>query len=161
MTDSTELDYAWLTQNAMRSVVREVLMLTSELGELPGEHHFYIEFDTNHPGASLADRLRAQYPDRMTVVLQHQFDALHVAEDHFSVTLQFKGIPERLVIPFASVTQFADPSANFALQFQSMEEGEEKPASTDDTQDEDPTPPDDTPPSGGADVVSLDRFRKK
>lgn len=161
MTDSTELDYAWLTQNAMRSVVRDVLKITRDLGDLPGEHHFYIEFDTNHPEVDLADRLRAQYPGRMTIVLQHQFDELIVEDDLFSVTLQFKGVPEKLVIPFASITQFADPSANFALQFQSVAEAmAEGPPAPDQPEDE-PTPPDDTPPSGGADVVSLDRFRKK
>ncbi|MEM9839406.1 MAG: ClpXP protease specificity-enhancing factor SspB [Pseudomonadota bacterium] len=161
MTDTTELDYPWLTQNAMRNVVRDVLNLTAELGTLPGEHHFYIEFDTNHPEVDIAGRLSAQYPERMTIVLQHQFEALHVVDDHFSVTLQFKGIPERLVIPFAAVTQFADPSANFALQFQTMEEAAAQDTAEPAAPEEDETPPDDTPPSGGADVVSLDRFRKK
>lgn len=161
MTDSSELDYAWLTQNAMRGVVREVLAITSALGDLPGEHHFYIEFDTRARGVVLADRLRAQYPERMTIVLQHQFDDLSVEDDHFAVTLQFKGVPERLVIPFSSVTQFADPSASFVLKFttETGQETEDRPA--DDKPEDDPTPPDEPPPSGGADVVSLDRFRRK
>jgi len=161
MSDVPELDYPWLTQNAMRGVVREVLIITRDLGNLPGEHHFYIEFDTNAPGVDIADRLKTQYPERMTIVLQHQFDALTVDDEIFSVTLQFKGVPEKLTIPFAAVTQFADPSANFALQFQNVDgvEGEESPSK--DEPEDDPTPPEDTPPSGGADVVSLDRFRKK
>lgn len=161
MSESTELDYAWLTQNAMRGVVREVLKLTRDLGELPGEHHFYIEFDTNMPGVGLADRLRTQYPDRMTIVLQHQFDDLIIEEDKFSVTLQFKGVPEPIMIPFDSITQFADPSANFVLQFQSEDAQLSDEAEIPDEPDDDPTPPEDTPPTGGADVVSLDRFRKK
>lgn len=161
MTDSAELDYAWLTQKAMRGVVRDVLSITCELGDLPGEHHFYIEFDTNHRGVELAQRLRTQYPERMTIVLQHQFDALEVADDHFAVTLQFKGVPERLVVPFDAVTQFADPSANFALQFQTPAEAEAEDDSASEGPDDDPTPPEDGPPHGGADVVSLDRFRKK
>ncbi|MEM6748279.1 MAG: ClpXP protease specificity-enhancing factor SspB [Pseudomonadota bacterium] len=162
MSDSTELDYAWLTQNAMRGVVRDVLKITRDLGSLPGEHHFYIEFDTLASGVDIADRLRTQYPDRMTIVLQHQFDDLIVDEDHFTVTLKFKGIPERLVVPFDAITQFADPSSNFALQFQSVSDLPEHVADDPDEQAEDPdTPPDDEPPSGGADVVSLDRFRKK
>jgi len=162
MSDSTELDYAWLTQNAMRGVVREVLTITRDLGTLPGEHHFYIEFDTLASGVDIADRLRTQYPDRMTIVLQHQFDDLIVDEDHFEVTLKFKGIPERLVVPFDAITQFADPSSNFALQFQSMAEMAERISEEPEEPSDDPdTPPDDEPPSGGADVVSLDRFRKK
>lgn len=162
MSDSTELDYAWLTQNAMRGVVREVLTITRDLGTLPGEHHFYIEFDTLASGVDIADRLRTQYPDRMTIVLQHQFDDLIVEEERFEVTLKFKGISERLVVPFDAITQFADPSSNFALQFQSMAEIAERISEEPEDPSDDPdTPPDDEPPSGGADVVSLDRFRKK
>jgi hypothetical protein len=161
MTDSTELDYAWLTQNAMRGVVREVLELTRQLGDLPGEHHFYIEFDTRFRGVELADRLRTQYPERMTIVLQHQFDGLFVEEERFGVSLQFKGIAETLVVPFAAITQFADPSANFALEFQSLDLEEELPEAADDEPEDDPTPPDGDNSGGGADVVSLDRFRRK
>ena len=161
MSDETELDYAWLTQNAMRGVVRDVIELTIELGALPGDHHFYIEFDTNARGVNIADRLKSQYPERMTIVLQHQFDDLDLTEDGFCVTLQFKGIPEKLIVPFAAVTQFADPSANFALQFQTEDDLSEVEPAQPDTAEDDPTPPDDQPPSGGADVVSLDRFRKK
>ncbi|NRA30195.1 MAG: hypothetical protein HRU11_08015 [Parvularculaceae bacterium] len=161
MSDDTELDYAWLTQNAMRGVVRDVISLTIELGGLPGDHHFYIEFDTNQPGVQLADRLKSQYPERMTIVLQHQFDDLELFDEGFGVTLQFKGTPERIIIPLAAVTQFADPSANFALQFQTQDDAAAEEPSQSDTPEDDPTPPDDQPPSGGADVVSLDRFRKK
>lgn len=166
MSDGTELDYAWLTQNAMRGVVRDVLIITRDLGALPGEHHFYIEFDTEAAGAELADRLKAQYPERMTIVLQHQFDDLIIEDERFMVTLQFKGVPERLVVPFDAITQFADPSANFALQFQPVPAHEtaenDQQSETHAPEETEETPPDDdTPPSGGADVVSLDRFRKK
>jgi hypothetical protein len=162
MSEGTELDYAWLTQNAMRGVVRDVLAITKELGDLPGEHHFYIEFDTTLDGVQIADRLRAQYPERMTIVLQHQFEGLEVDEDHFEVVLKFKGTPEKLFVPFSAVTQFADPSASFVLQFQPLE-GETQAAedNLEPQAEDEPTDPDTTPPSGGADVVSLDRFRKK
>lgn len=161
MSDSSELDYAWLTQNAMRGVVRDVLNLTRELGDLPGEHHFYIEFDTTMRGVVLADRLRTQYPERMTIVIQHQFDNLEVDDVKFGVTLQFKGVPERIVIPFDSITQFADPSANFVLQFQPVDDQPADEEASSEGPEDDPTPPDQPPRSGGADVVSLDRFRKK
>lgn len=161
MSDSSELDYSWLTQNAMRGVVRDVLNITRELGDLPGEHHFYIEFETSMRGVELAERLRTQYPERMTIVLQHKFDDLVVDDDKFGVTLEFKGVPERIVIPFESVTQFADPAASFVLQFQVSENQLTEEENADPDPEDDPTPPEDSPPSGGADVVSLDRFRKK
>ena len=183
MSDDAELDYAWLTQDALRGVVRSVLETTVALGMPPGEHHFYVEFATTAPGVQISDRLRAQYPERMTIVLQHQFEALEVDQEGFAVTLHFGGAPDRLVVPFAAVTQFADPSANFALQFDGValaampeaERAEEpqregtveplrlaKEDASDDGDDEPPaggTPTD--KPEGGADVVSLDRFRKK
>jgi hypothetical protein len=161
MTDGTELDYAWLTQNAMRGVVREVLGITKELGALPGEHHFYIEFDTNSHGVGITSALKAQYPERMTIVLQHQFEGLEVEEELFRVVLKFKGVPEMLTIPFAAVTQFADPSASFVLQFQPVGLTEGEIAAEEQPSEDEPTPPEDNPPTGGADVVSLDRFRKK
>ena len=176
MTDSpddAEIDYAYLTQDALRGVVREVLTMTQALGHPPGEHHFYVEFGTTAPGVQVSARLRAQYPERMTIVLQHQFEALEVDEEGFAVTLHFGGAPDRLIVPFSAVTQFADPSASFALQFAAAAgeardeddatEAEVEPlrlASDKDGDDD----PDSTPPSGpkgGADVVSLDRFRKK
>ncbi|WP_031550718.1 SspB family protein [Parvularcula oceani] len=177
--DDAELDYAYLTQEALRGVVREVLSVTAALGAPPGEHHFYVEFATTAPNVQISDRLRAQYPERMTIVLQHQFDDLDVDEEGFAVTLHFKGVPDRLVVPYAAVTQFADPSANFALQFAApiepaMPEGpgadvaplrpvDQKDAGTgkDEEGSDEEGPDDDGPGGGGADVVSLDRFRKK
>ena len=183
MSDDAELDYAWLTQDALRGVVRSVLETTVALGMPPGEHHFYVEFATTAPGVDIPGHLRAQYPERMTIVLQHQFEALEVDAEGFAVTLHFSNVPARLVVPFAAITQFADPSANFMLQFaEVMAPGEDEDGVTDGEDadveplrlaraddetgqhDGDEPPTDDpppAPPSGGADVVSLDRFRKK
>lgn len=115
--DDIELDYHFLTNNALKGVVRDVLALTQELGTAPGEHHFYVEFLTQAPGVSIPQRLLVDYPERMTIVLQHQFEALEVDDDHFEVTLYFKRQPARLIIPFDAVTSFADPSVQFGLRF--------------------------------------------
>jgi hypothetical protein len=108
--------YDILTQDAMRSVVRTVLTDAATKG-LPGEHHFYISFDTRAEGVVLSPRIRAQYPKEMTIVLQHQFWDLIVTNDRFEVGLSFSGIPERLVVPFRAIAGFADPSVQFVLQF--------------------------------------------
>ena len=115
--DDIELDYHYLTNNALRGVVRDVLSLTQELGSAPGQHHFYIEFMTRGTGVSIPERLLGDYPERMTIVLQHQFEDLEVDEEGFSVTLYFKRQPARLVVPFSAVTSFADPSVQFGLRF--------------------------------------------
>lgn len=183
--DDAEIDYAYLTQDALRGVVREVLTMTKALGHPPGEHHFYVEFGTTAPGVQVSDRLRAQYPERMTIVLQHQFEGLEVDEEGFAVTLHFGGAPDRLIVPFSAVTQFADPSASFALQFAAVageasgqDEGTDADveplrlaadsgrdgSAKDDGGDDEPdpeAPPPKGPKEGGADVVNLDRFRKK
>lgn len=176
--DEVEFDYAYLAQHALRGVVRDVLSATAELGHPPGEHHFYIEFATTAPGVQIDSSLLAQYPERMTIVLQHQFEKLEVFQDRFAVTLHFNNVPDRLVIPFDAVTQFADPSVNFALQFpvdDSVHQTPPFPTSAGDVEtldahrhrpaaqtDDDDGPDDDGPaPGGSADVVSIDRFRKK
>ena len=160
-----ELDYDYLTQRALRRVVHDVLTVTAELGETPGEHHFYIEFATPAPGVVIPDFLREDYPERMTIVLQHQFDDLTVSEREFSVTLSFKGRPSRLTIPFDAVTSFADPSVQFGMRFviddtagADADEGKavEEPAASSDAPTESEN--DDIE---GAEVVSLDSFRKK
>jgi len=112
-----ELDYDSLMQEALKRVVFDVLTITSELGETPGEHHFYIEFLTNAPGVSIPEHLKEAYPTRMTIVLHHQFEDLNVTQDGFSVTLWFKGVEAALMIPFDAITNFADPSAKFGLRF--------------------------------------------
>src|SRR5207302_1498320 len=109
--------YDILAQDALRSVLRRVLSDAAKNG-LPGDHHFYISLDTNAPGVRLSPRLHAQYPEEITIVLQHQFWDLEVGEDVFEVGLSFGGVPEHLVVPFAAITRFFDPSVQFALQFE-------------------------------------------
>src|SRR5579871_555862 len=108
--------YDLLTQDALRGVIRTVLSDVGAKG-LPGEHHFFITFDTRIDGVRLSARLKASYPEEMTIVLQHQFWDLAVREDDFDVGLAFDGIPERLHIPFRAVKAFVDPSVQFGLQF--------------------------------------------
>ena len=115
--------YDLLTQQALRGVVRSVLGDAAKKG-LPGDHHFYIEFDTHAPGVRMSDRLRAQHPDKMTIILQHQFWDLAVTEQAFEVGLSFGGITERLAIPFEAITGFFDPSVQFGLQFEEVTEGQ-------------------------------------
>ena len=189
--------YDLLTREALRSVVRRVLSDVSKSG-LPGEHHFYITFDTRMPGVRIAPRLREEYPEAMTIVLQHQFYDLDVSENGFSVGLSFGGAVERLVVPFDTITGFVDPSVQFGLQFETLAEAAEpeddetpaapapqadakpararkmppaaaeKPAETKKNAPAKPEPlravptnPDPDKPTGGAEVVRLDRFRKK
>ena len=119
--------YDLLTQQALRGVVRTVLTDTAEKG-LPGDHHFYISFDTSAEGVCLSERVRGQYPDEMTIILQHQFWDLKVGKDEFEVGLSFGGIPEKLTVPFEAINGFFDPSVQFGLQFEDVIEGEERPA---------------------------------
>ena len=120
MTAEREIDYEALAQSAMRGIVRTVLARVAKSG-LPGEHHFYIAFKTDAPGVMLSKRLKAKYPEEMTVVLQHRFRDLIVSDDRFEVELAFDGIPERLRVPFAAIKVFFDPSVPYGLQF---DEGE-------------------------------------
>jgi hypothetical protein len=116
--------YDLLVQDALKGVVRKVLIDCKD--GLPGEHHFYISFQTDFPGVRLSNRLREKYPQEMTIVLQHQFWDLNVTEHTFEVGLSFSGIPERLLIPFDALTGFFDPSVQFGLKFDSQDEGEEE-----------------------------------
>ena len=111
-----ELRYDRMVEDALRSVVARALSQIAERG-LPGDHHFYITFQTDHPEVAIPDHLRARYPSEMTIVLQHQFWGLEVGRDAFGVTLSFANAPERLTVPFESVVAFADPSVRFGLQF--------------------------------------------
>jgi len=111
--------YDILAQDALRGVVRTVLTDAAKKG-LPGDHHFYITFDTRADGVRLSQRMLAQYPEEMTVVLQHQFWDLAVTEDGFEVGLSFGGVPERLAVPFSAIKAFVDPSVQFALQFEEI-----------------------------------------
>ena len=119
MTGESMIDYEALAQEAMRNVVRSVLIETAEKG-LPGDHHFYISFDTLAPGVILSKRLREKYAEEMTIVLQHRFWDLIINEHRFEVKLTFDGIPERLVVPFKAVRVFFDPSVRYGLQFESV-----------------------------------------
>jgi hypothetical protein len=163
--------YDVLARDALRGVLRRVLTDAAEHG-LPGEHHFFITFLSTAEGVKLSPRLLAQYPEEMTVILQHQFWDLVVTEDRFEVGLSFGGIPERLVVPFNSIKSFFDPSVQFGLQFEPADAAEvvatnlpavpaasssalAVPATVAETEDEP------AKPSEGAEVVRLDRFRKK
>ena len=170
--------YDILAQEALRGVIKKVLMETAATGQLPGEHHFFITFLTNAPGVRISTALQDRYPEQMTIVVQHQFWDLKVSDTQFEIGLSFSDQPEKLVVPFSAVRGFYDPSVNFELEFDTLiiedEEGAEiaeldaskeiakleKPQ-VDDASDEtdDTDAPDDK--DGGADVVSLDAFRKK
>jgi hypothetical protein len=172
--------YDVLTQEAMRGVVRTVLKDAAAKG-LPGEHHFFITFDTRSPGVKLSPRMRAQYPEDMTIVLQHQFWDLAVnGDDALEVGLSFGGIPERLAVPLVAIKSFVDPSVKFGMQFaEAAEDAAEADAEV--TQGEKPVqkpaeisaiasakdkPDTKTDPAADAEkptaeVVRFDRFRKK
>jgi hypothetical protein len=111
-----EINYARMMEDAHRSVVGRALSHAAEHG-LSGDHHFYITFLTDRPGVDIPDHLRSQYPSEMTIVLQHQFSGLEVGPETFNVTLSFSNRPERLTVPYAAVSAFADPSVRFGLQF--------------------------------------------
>src|SRR3984957_17719300 len=119
--------YDVLARDALRGVLRRVLADAAKHG-LPGEHHFFITFLSTAEGVKLSPRLLAQYPEEMTVILQHQFWDLVVSEDRFEVGLSFGGIPERLVVPFSSIKSFFDPSVQFGLQFEPADAMTETPA---------------------------------
>ncbi|MEM6383996.1 MAG: SspB family protein [Pseudomonadota bacterium] len=181
--------YDVLVSDALRGVVRQVLTEITSTG-LPGDHHFYITIDTRLPGVRISSALRQRFPEEMTVVLQHQFWDLKVTDQAFEVGLSFSGVPERLLIPFSSITGFADPSVDFALKFETImvddEElvGEAVELETANEPAPEPTPLSTAKPNGAnsdadegaeeaadddkeadeaksAEVVSLDAFRKK
>ena len=169
--------YDQLAQSALKGVVREALRKVEKSG-LPGEHHFFIQFNTRYPGVSIGERLSQKYPREMTVVLQHQFYNLQVTEERFQVELTFDNIPEKLVIPFASVKGFLDPAVQFGLQFDVAQVEEEVAASpkTDAKTKAEPKPKseskskkadeseqatEDEVAAEKPNVVSLDAFRKK
>lgn len=154
------LDYGNLMHQAMRGLIKSVLSDVAEHG-LPGEHHFFITFDTNHPDVEIADWLHSRYPGEMTVVIQHWFENLIVTDEGFSITLNFGNQPEALVIPFDSLHTFVDPSVEFGLRFETTadeddEEDEGEDAADDDHADEPAT----AQPAHQAEIVSLDKFRK-
>ena len=159
MTDT--LDYGSLMHRAMRGLIFNVLEQVRDHG-LPGNHHFFITFNTTHPDVQLADWLKDRYPEEMTVVIQHWFDNLEVREDGFSITLNFGDQPEPIQIPFDAIQTFVDPSVEFGLRFenQDMDEIEEE-AEADETEPSaEATETSDAEPRQEAEVVSLDQFRR-
>ncbi|WP_119679043.1 SspB family protein [Indioceanicola profundi] len=153
-----QLRYDRMVEGALRGVVREALSEVAEHG-LPGEHHFYLTFRTHAPGVDIPDFLRTQYPGEMTIVLQYQFYGLEVTKDGFGVTLSFGGKHERLTVPLSAITTFADPSVNFALQFQPVVDTTEEEAEP--AAEEAKPEPEEQNETGSATVVALDAFRKK
>lgn len=164
MSDEEDiLRYDKMVETALRGVVRKSIEEVMEHG-LNGEHHFYITFITDYPGVQIPDYLRDRYPGEMTIVLQYQFSDLDVDDTNMQVTLSFNNVPEKLIIPLSAISIFADPSVNFALQFQPMGDSFDEVdlmSALDDDGDDDG--------SGGGkgkggtpgEVVSLDQFRKK
>ena len=170
--------YDILAQEALRGVMRKVLSEVARTG-LPGSHHFFITFLTNAPGVRISTRLRERYPEQMTIVIQFQYWDLKVTDTGFEVGLSFSDVPEKLEIPFAAVRGFYDPSVNFELEFDVKTDAVEPPAELVETPAEVaplPAPAkkpaaarkeakqaetEEKPAERGADVVSLDAFRKK
>jgi len=159
MTDT--LDYGSLMHRAMRGLIFNVLEQVRDHG-LPGNHHFFITFDTTHPDVQLADWLKDRYPAEMTVVIQHWFDNLEVREDGFSITLNFGDQPEPIQIPFDAIQTFVDPSVEFGLRFenQDMDEIEEESEADETEPRAEATETSDEEPRQEAEVVSLDQFRR-
>lgn len=150
----TEINYDKLISKHLKGVVIDALKIAAQQG-LPGENHFYITFQTNHSGVKIPALLKMQYPENMTIVLQHQFSDLVVKDNYFSVLLVFGGTPYSLSIPFDAITYFADPYAKFGLSF-----GVEKEDNATELEDLDLTPPEEK--SGtAAEVISIESFRKK
>lgn len=159
MTDT--LDYGSLMHRAMRGLIFNVLEQVRDHG-LPGNHHFFITFDTTHPDVQLADWLKDRYPEEMTVVIQHWFDNLEVREDGFSITLNFGDQPEPIQIPFDAIQTFVDPSVEFGLRFENQDTDEiEEEAEANETEPSaEATETSDAEPRQEAEVVSLDQFRR-
>lgn len=172
MQEEYDIDYPAMIDNAMRSVVRTAMEQVAATGALPGDHHFFVSFLTNHPGVSISPVLRQRYPEEMTIVVQHQFWDLTVDDEKFCITLSFNNVPEKLVIPFAALSAFADPSIKFGLQFHSRQWQDDEevhcPATgktgrepmAEASFDEDP-PSEAHPPANDSKVISLEAFRKK
>ncbi|KPB02847.1 SspB family protein [Ahrensia marina] len=176
------LRYDILVQNALRGVIRKVLSEVDKTG-LPGNHHFFITFLTGAQGVKVSNRIKEQYPEQMTIVLQHQYWELEVNETGFGIGLSFSDIPEKLYIPYAAIRGFYDPSVNFELEFDVEQSEDQEETSGDvatigaatsvlqddsasDKAENKETPDEDDQSSnedgdGSADVVSLDSFRKK
>ena len=156
-TPESLIPYDEIVQEALREVVGKVLHEVEKSGGLPGGHHFYITFQTRHPGVSIPKHLAERFPDEMTIVIQHRFWDLKVEDRQFSVGLSFSGVPTTLTVPFAAVTDFVDPAVDFSLKFQANgapDEHEEH----DEAENDAPVA---EPIEDGSNVVSVDFTRKK
>jgi hypothetical protein len=167
--DKDLLRYDRMVEAALRGVVREAIARVAGFG-LPGGHSLYITFKSEFPGVDMPDWLKAQYPEAMTIVLEHQFWDLAAEEETFGVTLSFKGRRQRITVPYAALTAFHDPGVQFGLRFDQSQEGEEKAAAQAGKPAAAPTPlpaPSAKPEQAAADaaktaqVVNLESFRKK
>lgn len=143
--------------DAMRGLIRQVLLDVAANG-LPGNHHFFITFDTEHPDAELADWLSDRYPGEMTVVMQHWYDKLEVTDEGFSVTLNFGDAPEPMYIPYDAIRTFVDPSVEFGLKFEQQESADDDDAPLTQTDESELEVAEEAPKA--AEIVSLDSFRK-
>lgn len=153
------IDYGKLMHRAMRGLIQSVLSDVAK-GGLPGDHHFYITFDTGAAGVKMAKWLHERYPGEMTLVMQHWFQDLLVTDQGFSVTLNFGNNPENIAVPFDAVRTFVDPSVEFGLRFETHESDDDDAGADEGDHDDDdpPTPP--PAPRGEAQIVRLDKFRK-
>jgi len=163
VTGDDLIGYEQIMQDALRNVVRVALQQAALPQGLPGKHHFYITFRTRAPGVTIPDALKARYPDEMTIVLEHQFWDLEIYPDRFRVILKFSGQPQPIVVPFAAVTRFFDPSVKFGLQFDQPAPDEARMVSGSDAAAPTlaPAPPAAREEAPAGAVVSLDAFRKK
>ncbi|AEI38481.1 MAG: ClpXP protease specificity-enhancing factor SspB [Zymomonas mobilis subsp. pomaceae] len=153
------IPYDEIVQEALRAVVGRVLGSVQAEGGLPGDHHFYITFKTQAAGVDVPAHLLARFPDEMTIVIQNRYWDLMVEDDHFSIGLAFGGVPANLVVPYAAITNFVDPSVHFALQFEAQFEEEDE--LEDESPQEKPSLPEAKPIEEGSNVVSVDFTRKK
>ena len=164
---SNTIDYGNLMHEAMRGLIRNVLLDVCERG-LPGDHHFFITFDTSHPDAELADWLFDRYPGEMTVVMQHWYENLEVTDEGFSVTLNFGDAPEPLYIPYDAIKTFVDPSVEFGLRFETQQDDQDSGEAAPGTLSSKVTTASSAPETAkeekdahkDAEIVSLDSFRK-
>lgn len=152
---SRSLDYGNLMHRAMRGLIKDVLLDVKANG-LPGDHHFFITFDTQHEAVNIAEWLMQRYPEEMTVVMQHWYDNLDVTDDGFHITLNFGDQPEPLYIPYDAIITFVDPSVEFGLRFETHDSYDDE--DDDDFDADDPDAPNENKAAGQ--VVSLDQFRK-
>lgn len=157
MSDNQTIDYGNLMHKAMRGLINEVLTDIAAKG-LPGNHHFFVTFDTMHPDVEIADWLSDRYPGEMTIVIQHQYESLKVTDQGFSISLSFGDTLEPLYVPYDAIKTFVDPSVEFGLRFETSEDDDDEGDAPEAPMEVMAEPED--PPKKDADVVSLDQFRK-